>query len=183
MGGNIDIVTSLTPDQKLKEVKVAQAIDGSLGAYAADDVVSADDCCTTLAITWIFEVAEENGGKVKITDVLLINETENQAVQYDLILFNGIPSGELRDNFPNDNPLKGDRSIYQGVIVLPQSASDGATIATTSQASRSTTSGIPLSVKCAYGSKNIYGVLVARDSYTQTATDDIEITLFVEPIK
>lgn len=162
------------------EVRVSQVIDGSLGAYTAGDVVSADDCCTTLAIPWQFTVAKANGRLVTIHAALLFNETENAAVLYDLILFNATPTGDLRDNAANDNPIKADMSKWLGIIEFPSSIARGATVATTTQATPSTVGNLPLTVKCATADTKIYGVLVTRTAYTHTATDDIEITLLVE---
>jgi len=165
----------------LKEVRVAQVIDASLGAYTAGDVVSADDCCTTLAITWNFDVARAAGGYVYIVGATLINETPNQAVQYDLFLFNATPTGELRDNAANTNPLPADRSKYLGKIAFPYSVAKGATVATYTQANPGDgISGLPLAVKCGAAVTTIYGVLVTNTAYQQTATDDIEITLIIE---
>jgi len=165
----------------LVEVRTAQVIDASLGAYAAGDVVGADDCCTTLAVTWDFAVARVAGGYGYIVAAALINETENQAVQYDLLLFNATPTGELRDNAANTNPLKEDRSKYIGKIAFPYSVAKGATVATYTQATPSDpNSGLPMAFKCAAGSTTIKGVLVTNTVYTQTATDDIEIALLVE---
>ena len=164
----------------LKEVRVAQVIDASLGAYTAGDVVGADDCCTTLAIAWEFTVVSVAGRAGCILGATLFNETENQAVQYDLILFNATPTGELRDNAANDNPLLGDRSKWLGTIVFPFSIARGATVATTTQATPSTSGRLPMPFKCTAAETKIYGVLVTRTAYTQTATDDIEITLVVE---
>jgi len=164
----------------LKEVRVAQVIDASLGQYAAGDVVGADDCCTTLAIAWEFDVARAAGEYGSIYGAILINETENQAVQYDLILFNATPAGELRDNAANTNPVKADRSKWIGTIRFPYSIAGGATVATTTQATPSTSGGLPIPFKCATGDTKIYGVLVTNTLYTQDATDDIEISLLVE---
>ncbi len=164
----------------LKEVRVAQVIDASLGAYTAGDVVGADGCCTTLALTWNFDVARVAGGYFHIVGAILVNETENQAVQYDLLLFNAVPTGDLRDNAPNDNPLKGDRSKFLGVIEFPTSVAKGATIATYTEATPSTVGRLPKAIKCAAGVTTIYGVLVTNTAYTQTATDDIEIVLLCE---
>lgn len=164
----------------LKEVRVSQDIDGSLGAYTAGDVVGADDCCTTLAITWQFDVARATGGYGYIVGATLFNETENQAVQYDLLLFNATPTGELRDNAANDNPLKADSAKWIGRIEFPSSVAKGATVATTTQATPSTAGRLPMPFKCATGDTKIYGVLVTNTAYTQTATDTIEIGLIVE---
>jgi len=165
---------------KFREVKVVQAIDASLGTYAAKDVVGADDCCTTLAISWIFEVAKENGGNGYIRGARIFNETENQAAQYDLHLFSAIPNGELRDNAANTNPLKTDKDIFLGTIVFPISVAQGASVATNTQVPAITVGKMRFPFRCAPNSKNIYGVLVTNTAYAQTATDDIEITLVVE---
>ncbi len=164
----------------LKEVRVAQVIDGSLGAYAAGDVVGADDCCTTLALTWDFDVARVAGGYFHIVGAILVNETENQAVQYDLLLFNAVPAGDLRDNAPNDNPLKADIGKFLGVIEFPTSVAKGTTVATYTEATPSTVGRLPKAIKCAAGTTTIRGVLVTNTAYTQTATDKIQITLLCE---
>ncbi len=164
----------------LKEVRVSQVIDGSLGAYTAGDVVGADDCCTTLAVVWTFDVARAAGGYGYIVGATLVNETENQVVQYDLLLFNATPTGEKRDNFPNDNPLVADRSKYLGCISFPSSVAKGATVETYTQASPSTYGNLPMPFKCGASVTSIYGILVTNTVYTQTATDDIEICLEIE---
>ncbi len=164
----------------LKEVRVAKVIDASLGAYVAGDVVGEDDCCTTLAIPWEFDVARVAGGYFHIVGAVLINETENQAVQYDLFLFNATPTGELRDNAANTNPVKEDRSKFLGVIEFPYSVAKGASVATYTEATPSTVGRLPKACKCAAGTTKVQGVLVTNTAYTQTATDDIEIVLLVE---
>lgn len=158
-------------------VKEVVVIDAALGAYAAGDVVGNDDCCTTTALVWEAVVARENGGYALITDVVIDNETENQAVQYDMVLFNADPAGEHRDNFPNDNPLKADRAKYLDTIEIPTSIARGATVMTHASASPSTPGGLPKLFKCAAADTKIYWILVTRTAYTQTATDDIEITI------
>ncbi len=161
---------------RFKTIAVSQVIDASLGAYTAGDVVGADDCCTTLAIAWIFDLKTQ-GTTWEIFDVTLFNETEDQAVQYDLICFNTIPTGDLRDNFPNDNPLKAERLTWLGTIPLPFSIARGATVATTTRASLSTSGGLPIEVQTLTTDTKVYIVLVTNTAYTQTATDDITITI------
>lgn len=155
-----------------------QAIDASLGAYAAGDVVGTDDCCTTLAVAWEWDVAQAAGGYVLITAVELINETENQAVQYDLLLFNATPTGDLRDNAANDNPVKADYQKWLGKISLPQSIAEGASVATyTSAYPGDGVSGLPRLVKCAAAATKLYGVLLTNTVYTHAAGDKIRILL------
>lgn len=165
-------------------VIVTKAIDASVGAYTAGDMVNDDDCCTT-ASPWTFAgMAPATGGYGVITGASLFNETENQAVQYDLILFNvAAPAGttgQYGDNFPNEYPAKADRLTYVATISFPSTVARGALIATTTEASPSTTGGLPKFYKCAAGSTSLYGILVTRTAYTQTATDDITITLQIE---
>ena len=162
------------------EVRVSKAIDASGGVYAAGDVVNDDDCCTT-ATAWTFaNMAAVVGGYGVITGATLINETENQAVQYELILFNTTPTGELMDNAANNNPIKADRAKWVGTIAFPASVARGAATATTTVASPSTMGTLPLFYKCAAASTTLYGVLLTRTIYTQTATDDVEIAVQVE---
>ncbi len=185
--GDVDVTSIAAGDNRigtvsgvLKEVAVEQVIDASGGAYLAGDVVGADDCCTTLAVVWDFDVARVAGGYFHIVGARLFNETENQAVQYDLMLFNATPTGELRDNFPNDNPLKGDKGKWIGTIEFPYSVAKGATVATVTEVTPSTLGRLPKACKCAAATTHIYGVLATNTAYTQTATDVIRITLLVE---
>lgn len=164
-------------------VIVEQVIDGSVGAYTAGDVVGADDCCSTLAIPWRFDLADiiRPGGSGHIIAAELFNETENLAVQYDLLLFNATPTGDLRDNAANDNPLKGDKNKSFRKIEFQYSVAKGSTVATTTEATPSTVGGLSKPFICAKGDTKLYGVLVTNTAYTQTAGDVIRITLWVVP--
>ena len=164
----------------LKEVRVVTVIDGGLGAYLAKDVVGNEDCCSTTATYMTFAaVTRANGTYGYIVGATLFNETENQAVQYDLHLFNAVPTGELRDNWPNTNPIKEDRAKYLGKIAFPSTIANGATVATTTQASPSTVGNLPMPFKTVTVD-DIYGVLVTNTAYTPTAGDSIDITLIIE---
>ncbi len=165
---------------KMKPIRCVQVIDGSLGAYAAGDVVGEDDCCTNLAIPWEFDIVPAKGGQFYIVGASLVNETEDQALQYDLLLFKKTPTGELRDNFPNTNPLKGDISNFIGVVEFQTSVAKGASVATYTEASPSTIGRLPKPIQCAVDSTKILGVLVTNTAYTQTAGDKIEIKLYRE---
>ena len=164
----------------LVDTAVEQVIDGSLGAYAAGDVVGADDCCTTTAVMWEFEMARENGGSGVIFKALLENETENQEVQYTFQLFNATVTGELRDNFNDTNPIKADIGKLVGVIEFPYSVARGATVMTTALATPNTSGNLPLAYKCAAGTTKLYGVLRTNTIYTQEPGDKIRITLSQE---
>lgn len=165
----------------LKEVRTVMVIDASEGAFSAGDVVSDEDCTTGTANYWTFAaVVDLYGGCGYIVKATLVSETENQAVQYDLLLFNAAPTGQLQGGLANTNPLKGDRSSYLGTISFPQSTARGSTVATYTEASPSTVGNLPMAFRCGSTTTDIYGVLVTRTGYTHTNTDDIEIALFIE---
>jgi len=165
------------------EVRVSKAIDASIGAYTAGDMVNDDDCCTTATYWTLAGMAAVEGGYGAIIRAGLFNETENQAVQYSVLLFNAVPSWtgvEFTDNTANVHPNKADMTKWIDDIDLPTSTARGAAIATTTSATPSTTGKLPLIYKCAAGSTSLYFVLVTRTAYTQTATDDIELAFLIE---
>jgi len=176
------VLDTRTGKQQLVEVRVSKAIDASIGAYTAGDMVNDDDCCNTATPWEIAGAAAVAGGYGAIIGIDLFNETENQSVQYRTILFNATPTGgtgEFTDNTANIHPNKADMSKYVGEIPLPSSIARGAAIATTTSASPSTTGGLPKFYKCAAGSTALKFVLVTDTAYTQTATDDIELTFLL----
>ena len=173
----VDVLSSI---RELHEVRVVKAIDASDGAYAANDVVNDDNCCTT-ADPWTFtSMAAANGGEGKIYSATIFSETRNIEPRLTLLLFNASPTGMLQDNVANTNPLPADRAKYIGRIEFPALNKVSAHVASTSSATPSTVGGLPLGYKCAAGTTSVYGVLVAEDAFTQVATEDIEITLMVE---
>ncbi len=164
------------------EVRVSKAIDASLGAYAANDVVNDDDCSTT-ATYWTFSgMANAVGGYGVIESATIFSESENISPRLTLILFNAAPTGELTDNSANTNPLPADRAKYVGEIDFPAMSAVSASVASVSFAGPSTVGGLPLFYKCAAASTTLYGVLKTLDAFTQTATDDIEIALQVRKL-
>ena len=120
-----------------------------------------------------------NGAAGYIMGARLFNETENQAVQYDLILSTEPPTGEMRDNYANTTPLE-TQTGYVGKITFPQSTAGGATVATTTEVGPSTVGRVPKAFKCESDDDALYGVLVTNTIYTQTGGDNIKITLSVE---
>ena len=166
------------------EVRVAKAIDASIGAYTAGDMVNDDDCCTVAAPWTLAGAANVTGGYGAIWGVRLFNETPNLAVQHEILLFNAAPVGsgviEFTDNTPNVHPHKADMAKYIDSILMPTSIARGAAVATYTKASPSTTGNLPLFYKCATGSTSLSFVLVTRTAYTQTETYDIEIRFSLE---
>ena len=171
-GGNVGTI---------KEVRVTTAIDTSDdGAFAANDVVGNDDCCTTTATFITFsEVVRANGEYGYITSALIVSESESVTPQLTLFLFNAGPTSELRSNFANTAPDSADLAKYIGKIDFPALESLGTTDSH-SLASPSTVGNLPLAFKCASGSDDLFGILVTRSIFTQTDTDDMTIVLLIE---
>ena len=165
-------IGKVQPD--MHEVRVVKALDASIGVYTAGDMVNDTDCCVTASAWQLTGAANANGGYGAIWAVDWFNETENQAVQYELLFFNATPTGEVTDNTANVHPNKADRTKWLGPLLLPTSIARGAAIASYAHACPSTTGGLPFFYKCAAGSTTLSFVVVTRTGYTQTATDDIE---------
>jgi len=162
------------------EVRVAKAIDASIGAYGFNDVVNDDDCSTT-ATCWTFPgMASAVGGYGVIKSATIFSETENIEPRLTLFLFNATPTGQLTDNSANTNPLPADRIKYVGKIEFPALNARSASCASEASATPSTVGGLPLWYKCAAAATALYGVLVTEDIFTQSVTDDIEIALQIE---
>lgn len=186
--GNVDVLSIAagttrigTVSGVLKEVRVTKALDASLGAYAANDVVSEEDCATTGASAWTFSaVARANGEYGYIVGATIISESENVTPRLTLFLFNAAPTGcNLLDNTANTAPDSEDLAKYVGKIDISALESLGTTdsVATVTP---STVGNLPLAFKCAAAADDLFGVLVTRDVFTQTPTDDLTIVLLVE---
>ncbi len=165
----------------IKEVRVTTVIDTSDdGAFAANDVVGNDDCCTTTATYITFSgVVRANGEYGVITGAMIVSESENVTPRLTLFLSNIPITSELRSNFPNTAP---DSADLAGVIP-PIDFSAMQSLGTTdswSVATPSTVGNIPIPFKCADSDDDLYGVLVTRDVFTQTNGDDMTIILLVD---
>lgn len=164
---------------KLKTIYTTKAIDASIGAYAANDVVNNDDCSTT-ATCWTFsQVAKSNGRFGYIVGATIVSESESIVPKLTLYLFKAVPTSQLTDNSANTAPDAADKLNYLGKIDFPALESLGTTDSTATVPS--VTNGIlRFPFNCAAGDDDLYGILVTRDIFTQTATDDLTIILNVE---
>uniref|UniRef100_A0A6M3KTM2 Uncharacterized protein n=1 Tax=viral metagenome TaxID=1070528 RepID=A0A6M3KTM2_9ZZZZ len=162
----------------LKEVRVTKALEAA-AAYAANDVLSESDT-NTHGTPWIFsEVARTNGAYGYIRGAMAISESESVTPRLTLFLFNDTPTSELDDNATNTAPDSADLAKVVGKIDFPVMESLGTTDSF-SVATLSTYGNLPLPFKCASASDDLYGILVTRDAFTQTATDNMTIVLIVE---
>lgn len=165
----------------IKQVRVSKVIDASIGAYAALDVVNDDDCSTT-ATVWTFPgMARTNGETGAIVGAMVFNETEGVTPRLTLRLYTTSSlSSQLTDNSLSTQN-KADRLLFVRQIDFPAMESLCSTSdASTTESSPSTVGGLPLLYKCDDADTALYGILLTRDAFTQTATDDITIVLLVE---
>jgi len=165
---------------RIKTIRTTKVIDGGIGAYAANDVVSNEDCCSTTATAWTFaKVAEGNGRGGYITAATVVSESESITPRLTLFLFNVLPTSNLIDNAANTAPDCADLAKYIGKIDFAALESLGTTDSTVT-ATPSTVGGLPLGFTCAADNDDIFGILVTRDAFTQTAGDDMTVILTVE---
>ena len=162
---------------RLREVRVSKVIAAAAG-YTANDVVN-DDICTTTSDPWEFTVGASNSRSGYITGATIFSETASLTPRLTLFLFNATPTCALTDNVASTCPVAADRSKWIGRIDFPAMSEIGA-VASTTMATPSTVGNLPLGYQCAAADTKIYGVLVTKDAFTQTATNDIEIVLMVE---
>ncbi len=162
----------------LNEVSDTQAV-AAADNYGVNDVLCSS---ASTGVAWNFaNVVSRNNGNGYITKAQITVETTAQAHRPTLLLYDAIPTSELRDNVTNTGPSDTDRPIYLGKIDFPALESLGVGNSDTLAAPSSPTSGIPFGFTCASSDRDLYGILVTRDAFTnETATDDYVITLSIE---
>ncbi len=169
--------------KRLVTVTTTKALDSSIGAYTAEDVLSESDGAGT-GTDWDFDaVGKVNGGTGYIVKAQAICETTAVTPRLTLYLFNVAPAAgthELDDNSANNSPIHADitSNYYIGKIDFPAMEDLGGD--SESLASPSTYGNLPLAFNCATADDALYGVLVTRDAFTNTATNDMTIKIVCE---
>ncbi len=159
-----------------KTVSVTKVITTG-GAYLAEDVVSNS---TSAGTSWTFSaIARQHGASGYITKAHVISETTAIAPRFTLFVFIATPTCALNDNAANTALLHADLANYVGKIDFP-GMEDLGTGDSEAVATPSTTGNLPMGFTCAAAADDLYGVLVTRDVFTQTAGDDIIVRLTVE---
>jgi len=164
--------------KRLVTVSVTKAL-ASATAYHAEDVLCEN---ATTGVPYTFAaVAKVNGGTGYIVKAQAISETTAVTPRLTLFLFNATPTSELRDHVANTAPLHANvlTGSYQGKIDFP-AMEDLGTGDSEAVASPSTTGNLPLAFNCATAADDLYGIVVTRDAFTQTAGADLTITLVIE---
>ncbi len=146
------------------------------GAYSAEDVVSNS---TSAGVAWTFSaIARQNGASGHIIKAHIISETTALTPRMTLFVFIATPTCALNDNAANTALKHADLANYVGKIDFP-AMEDLGTGDSEAVATPSTYGNLPLAFTCTATADDLYGVLVARDAFTQTAGDDMVIRLTV----
>lgn len=160
------------------EVVETKALAAAAG-YTANDVLSESASAGT---DWDFTDVARSGSYGVIVGAKVQSESESVTPRLRLFLFNAAPANcNLNDNAANTAPDASDTAgACLGFIDFPAMSSLGTTDSIAVATPNTPASNIPLPFKCAASSNTIYGVLVTRDDFTQTATEDMTITLLIE---
>jgi len=164
--------------KRLKTVSVTKAL-AAASVYDANDVLS-ESAGAGAGTIWTFAaIASKNGGTGYIVKAHAISETTAVTPRLTLFLHNATVAAELDDHATNTQLLHTDLASYVGKIDFP-AMEDLGTGDSEAVATPSTTGNLPLAFECATAADDLYGVLVTRDAFTQTAGDDMVIRLTAE---
>jgi len=166
--------------KRLVSVLVTKALASASQPYHAEDVLCED---ATTGVPYTFAaIAKVDGGTGYIVKAQAICETTGVTPRLTLYLYNATPTSELRDHEANTSPIHADvitAKTYQGYIDFTAmedlGTGDSVTLATPS-----TKGNLPLAFKCATAADDLIGILVTRDAFTNTATNDMTIILTAE---
>ena len=162
--------------KRLVRVSITKAL-ASATAYAAEDVLSES---ATVGTDWDFSaVGKVNGGTGYIVKAQAICETTAVTPRLTLFLFHTAPTSAVNDNIANTALLHADLANYIGKIDFP-AMEDLGTGDSESIASPSTYGNLPLAFNCGSAADDLFGILVTRDVFTNTAGNDMTITLVCE---
>ncbi len=160
----------------LPEVSVTKALIAA-AAYAAEDVLSES---ITIGTPWEFaEIVPAFLNAAKIVKAVVISETTAVVPALTLYLFTATPTSNLDDNIANTALLHADLANFVGKIdfpILENLGGDSEAIVTPSLA----LGNLPLAFRVSATSRSLFGILVTRDVFTQTPTDEMIISLTVE---
>ena len=163
--------------KRLVTVSVTKALESAV-AYSIEDVLSETDT-DGAGTSWLFAaIAKVNGGTGYIVKAQAICETTAVTPRLTLYLFNTTPTSELDDNAANTALHHADLANYVGKIDFPAMedlGGDSEVVATPS-----TYGNLPLAFQCATAADDLIGILVTRDAFTNTATNDMTVVLTVE---
>jgi hypothetical protein len=161
-----------------KTVSVTKALE-SASAYDAEDVLSESDT-NAAGTAWTFSgIFRANNTGGYLTKVAAVCETTNVTPRLVVFIFNAAPTCELDDHAANTAPLHADLGKLVAIVELP-AMKDIGTGDSYAIASPSTTGNLPLWVDSASDADDLIAVVATRDAFTNTATNDLKISLTLE---
>ena len=168
------MVAKSSSNSGIVQVAVTKAL-AAASAYSAVDVLSEDAGSGT---AWTFSaVTATDGAGGYITGAVARSESEAVSPRLTLHLWNVIPTNcNLDDNGASTAPSPSD-SGYLGIIkfgAMEEWGDDSVSMLSSGEGK------LPLPFLCAAAANDLFGVLVTEDAFTQTATDDMTITLTIE---
>jgi hypothetical protein len=162
---------------QLRGVSVTKSL-AAAEAYAAEDVMSESVSAGT---GWTFsQVVPSGSTSGYIVKAQILCQTTNITPRLTLYLFTPAPSTTKNDNVANKAVADIDAGNYVGRIDFPAMTDlggDSETVVTPS-----TSGNLPLAFSCANGDNSLSGILVTQDAVTITATNNMTVTLIVEPV-
>ncbi|KKM80020.1 hypothetical protein LCGC14_1344130, partial [marine sediment metagenome] len=166
------------PLVNIKKIRVRTAIEANGNAHAAGDILSNSDT-DTAGLPWIFrDAARIAGGSGHIVQAAADTQVESQTYSIALQVYTKYPTCELDDNAAAASPNPADGPYFVDEIVIPQMSSRGDN--SYAVATPSTAGNLPLAFVCENGSRDLYVVAIAVDSTSHTATEWLDLTLYIE---
>lgn len=166
------------PLVNIKKIRVRTAIEANGSAHSAGDIM-ADTDTTGAGKPWIFlDAARISGGGGRIVQAAVDTQVELQTHRIALQVYTKYPTCELDDNAGAASPNPADGPYFVDEIALPALSDRG--LNSYAVATPSTVGNIPLTFVCEDGSRDLYIIAIALDATTHTATEWLDITLYIE---
>ncbi|KKM88888.1 hypothetical protein LCGC14_1254170 [marine sediment metagenome] len=162
----------------VKKIRVRKQLEANGSAHAAGDVLSESDS-DGVGTAWTFhDVVRVPGGAGRIVQVTADTQVESQDYIIGLQVYTKYPTSELDDNAAAASPNPADGPFMVDEITLPALHSRGDNSYAVS--TPSTTGNLPLLFICEPGKRELYLIAIAVTATTHTATEWLDITLYIE---
>lgn len=166
------------PLVNIKKIRVRTAIEADGSAHSAGDILSNSDT-NGAGLPWIFkDAARVAGGGGRIVQAAVDTQVESQTHRIALQVYTKYPTCELDDNAGAASPNPADGPYFVDEIAIPALVSRG--LNSYAVATPSTVGNLPLTFVCEAGSKDLYVIAIALDATTHTATEWLDVTLYIE---
>jgi hypothetical protein len=163
--------------KSLKKVSVTKLL-AAAAIYDVEDVLS-QSATNGVGTAWIFtDIARADGASGYITRAQVISETTNVTPRLSMLLFSALPTSELDDHAANTALLYADLANYVGRIDFPAMEDLGG--CSMAICTPGTVGNLPIAFTCSTTANDLWGILVARDAFTQGAGKGMVVILQAE---